>query len=104
MTKARKKKDKLEFIDDSSFDLVSDSCEDNENIMKVKVHKPKKSQVNMPWIEKYRPTKIDDLVIDESTRNKIIKFDKDKEIPNIIITILFGFCRNTHIVIFKINK
>ena len=93
----KSKKDKLVFIDDSKFDEESSDSSEQKDIMKVSVNKPKKSG-NIPWIEKYRPVKIDDLVIDESTKNKIIKFNKEKEMPNIIITGVPGIGKTTTIL------
>ena len=39
-----------------------------------------------PWIEKYRPTNINNLVIDDITLNKFKKIINDLEMPNCIIT------------------
>ncbi len=53
--------------------------------------------MNIPWIEKYRPRTIDDLVLDDSTINKINKFIQDKDMPNIIITGMPGIGKTTTI-------
>lgn len=37
------------------------------------------------WTEKYRPKTLDELVIDESVRNRIAKIIEEKTMPNIII-------------------
>jgi replication factor C subunit 2/4 len=50
---------------------------------------------NIPWIEKYRPTKIKDIVIDDSTRKKINSIIKSKDMPNIIITGIPGIGKTT---------
>lgn len=45
---------------------------------------------NMIWVEKYRPSKIDDLVVDDLMVTKINNFITNKEIPNILITGVAG--------------
>jgi replication factor C subunit 2/4 len=39
-----------------------------------------------PWIEKYRPKSIDEIVLDSYVRSCIDNFVKDNNLPNIIIT------------------
>jgi len=53
---------------------------------------------NILWIEKYRPKTIDDLVIDDSTLNKIKRIIHDKDMPNIIITGVPGIGKTTTIL------
>ena len=43
---------------------------------------------NIPWIEKYRPKNIDDILYNENIKNIIQKFINNKNIPNII---LYGY-------------
>jgi DNA polymerase III delta prime subunit len=38
------------------------------------------------WVEKYRPTSINDLLIDESTKNSLLLFKEKKEIPHMLFT------------------
>lgn len=38
------------------------------------------------WVERYRPKKLDDLIIDEDNKKLIEKFLKDGEIPNLLFT------------------
>jgi len=52
---------------------------------------------HIPWIEKYRPRKIEDLVLDETTMKKINKMIADKHMPNIIIAGLPGIGKTTTI-------
>ena len=52
----------------------------------------------MPWIEKYRPKNINDLVVDNNTFNKINKFIEEKDMPNIIITGIPGIGKTTTIL------
>ena len=51
----------------------------------------------LPWIEKYRPSCIDDVILDEGTLQKIKKFITKKEMPNIIITGVPGIGKTTTI-------
>ena len=76
------------------FSLEHSNSSDNyDNVKSEPV-----SKNNIPWIEKYRPKKISDLVIDNSTRNKILKIIKDKNMPNIIITGTPGIGKTTTIL------
>lgn len=43
-------------------------------------------KIYLPWVEKYRPHKIDDIIFDNITRKKITSFLKDKILSNMIIT------------------
>lgn len=52
----------------------------------------------IPWVEKYRPKHINDLVVDQSTLNKIRKIINDKDMPNIIITGIPGTGKTTTIL------
>jgi DNA polymerase III delta prime subunit len=36
------------------------------------------------WIEKYRPTKLVDIILSDSNRRVLTKFDEQKEIPNLL--------------------
>ncbi len=36
------------------------------------------------WVEKYRPSSINDLLIDESTKSSLLHFKKQKEIPHML--------------------
>ena len=40
------------------------------------------------WVEKYRPTKLDDIIMSDENRSIIKKYEADKEIPNLL------FCGN----------
>lgn len=42
------------------------------------------SNIENLWVEKYRPSKIEDLVLTEENRSIINKFIKNKEIPNLL--------------------
>jgi replication factor C subunit 2/4 len=85
-----KKSNKLDFIDDFNFD--------KPEVTQVAIKSKPTQSINIPWIEKYRPIKIEDLVIDDDIRNRINKFNNDKEMPNIIITGVPGIGKTTTIL------
>jgi replication factor C subunit 2/4 len=51
----------------------------------------------LPWIEKYRPKTIDDMILDQNTLAKIKRIIADKDMPNIIITGAPGIGKTTTI-------
>jgi replication factor C subunit 2/4 len=53
---------------------------------------------NKPWIEKYRPIEVEDLVLESGTLNKIKKIILEKDMPNIIITGSPGVGKTTTIL------
>ena len=84
-------------------DIDSDS--DEETVVKVqemkatnKSTKKKTITLNTPWIEKYRPININDMVLDEITHSKLKKIINEKTMPNIIITGLPGIGKTTTIL------
>jgi len=78
--------------EDIEFILSDESDED------TKLNNHTKSTLNKPWIEKYRPVKVEDLVLDNNTLNKIRKIVNDKVMPNIIITGVPGIGKTTTIL------
>jgi replication factor C subunit 2/4 len=52
----------------------------------------------IPWIEKYRPTKINDLYLDKIILDEIKMAIKNKEIPNMILTGTPGIGKTTTIL------
>ncbi|QKF93859.1 replication factor C small subunit [Fadolivirus algeromassiliense] len=57
-----------------------------------------RNTLNTPWIEKYRPVNVNDLVLEQNTLNKIKKYINDKNMPNIIITGSPGIGKTTTIL------
>ena len=53
---------------------------DNTTTIKKKVY-----NISLPWVEKYRPSKLKDLLLDDIIYNKINFFIKNKEIPNLLL-------------------
>ena len=43
---------------------------------------------NLPWVEKYRPNKISDIVGNEETVARLRVIAKNGNMPNIIITVI----------------
>lgn len=67
-----------------NFDTI-DLCQE----IKKKMEDNKKlrlSRMVIPWTEKYRPNKLEDLLIDDITREKLRKIINNKQMPNILIT------------------
>jgi replication factor C subunit 2/4 len=48
--------------------------------------KRKYSNINIPWVEKYRPNDINDVILDDFIRIKMEKIIRNRSIPNLIIT------------------
>lgn len=59
---------------------------------------PTLQSFNTPWIEKYRPVKVNDLVLDEVVHKKIKKIVNDRIMPNMIITGVPGVGKTTTIL------
>lgn len=86
---------KTKKIDNLLYDKIDNNTDNNTD---NNINNSKKNNLNIPWIEKYRPSKLDDIVIDKCTRNKIEKIINDKEMPNIIITGVPGIGKTTTIL------
>jgi replication factor C subunit 2/4 len=99
-----KKKVNVSFkLNDSDIDSYSEDESENTltttDILDLKREdNHKRSTLNTPWIEKYRPVKVEDLVLDSGTLNKIKKIVEDKTMPNIIITGVPGIGKTTTIL------
>ena len=51
------------------------------------IKKRKKCEnINIPWVEKYRPSKINDIVLNKFIKTKLLKIIERKIVPNMIIT------------------
>ncbi|KAK6183736.1 hypothetical protein SNE40_002463 [Patella caerulea] len=47
--------------------------------------KPKTTSYEVPWVEKYRPTKMTDIVGNEETISRLAVFSREGNVPNVII-------------------
>ena len=43
-------------------------------------------RIYLPWVEKYRPNKLENIILDDITRTKIVNFISKNEISNMIMT------------------
>ena len=43
-------------------------------------------RIYLPWVEKYRPNNLEDIILDKITKTKIVNFIEKKEISNMIMT------------------
>ena len=50
-----------------------------------------------PWIEKYRPYKLEDIILDLHTQKKVKKIIEDKDMTNIILPGVPGIGKTTTI-------
>jgi replication factor C subunit 2/4 len=70
---------------------ISGSLTSDVKLMKRQIYR------QLPWIEKYRPKNIEDIILDESTLIKIKRIIAEKDMPNIIITGIPGIGKTTTI-------
>ena len=54
--------------------------------------------MNIPWIEKYRPLKLEDVIADENILTEMNNIIKNKNIPNMIFTGTPGIGKTTTIL------
>jgi len=97
------KNNKNMFRLDSDFFSDTESSGDSDNDINGNTYDDlsdqiKTSTLNTPWIEKYRPTKVDDLVADQNTLNKIKTIISERDMPNIIITGVPGIGKTSTIL------
>jgi replication factor C subunit 2/4 len=63
----------------------------------INIYNIKMSYNYIPWIEKYRPIKIEDILLDIHIQKKVQQFIENLEIPNIIISGIPGIGKTTTI-------
>ena len=91
-------------LNDSDIETNSDEADNYFDFIGQKIEKEKNKKdndrptFNKPWIEKYRPKEVEDLLLEDGTLNKIKKFINDKDMPNIIITGSPGIGKTTTIL------
>jgi DNA polymerase III delta prime subunit len=47
------------------------------------------------WEQKYRPENLDDVVLEQSIKNKLLEYKKDRQIPNILLNGIQGIGKTT---------
>jgi replication factor C subunit 2/4 len=67
-----------------NFENIEVSAEIKQELKDYK--REQLSKIVIPWTEKYRPNKLDDLLIDDITKEKLKKIVANREMPNILIT------------------
>jgi len=82
-------------LDDSDVD---NSSNDKSDVQISKISKQQNNKLNIPWVEKYRPTTVEDLVLEQSALDKIKKYIDEKDMPNIIITGIPGIGKTSTIL------
>ena len=58
-------------------------CQKHHEVIKGLVL-PENSMFDSLWVEKYRPCKLDEIILSESNRRVLTKFSEQKEIPNLL--------------------
>ncbi len=58
----------------------------NQKTKKINFLKVKTNKIYLPWVEKYRPSVLSEVILDNITRHKMEKFLSNHEISNMIIT------------------
>nr|QBK88769.1 MAG: Rad17 cell cycle checkpoint protein [Mimivirus LCMiAC01] len=77
--------------------IIEDEDEDEENDITSRPRVIKNIDKSIPWIEKYRPKNIRDVLIDKNTMAKVKRIMIDKDMPNIIIVGVPGVGKTTTI-------
>lgn len=70
---------------------ISGTINANHDMLKKAIHD------QLPWIEKFRPKNIEDVILDENILTKIKKIISEKNMPNLIITGIPGVGKTTTI-------
>ena len=66
--------------------------------MSIEIYTKLSNNKSIPFVEKYRPNTLDELIVDKPTLNKLKSMVKNKCIPNIIITGVPGIGKTTTIL------
>lgn len=67
----------------------------NKHLLKTQQARTKQRHQSAPWPEKYRPTLIDDVLVDNATKQRLKQIIKSKNMPNLIITGVPGIGKTT---------
>lgn len=70
-----------------SIDLsLSNTKSKRKNKNPINFLKVATKRIYLPWVEKYRPNNLEDIILDKITKTKIVNFIEKKEISNMIMT------------------
>ena len=92
--RGRKTKTKISGLNNNNIDIANDFFQELNLSGHITVYKTNLSsndtlvetKNNLPWIEKYRPKTFDDIILDESIKNKLINSMDNSMLTNLIIT------------------
>jgi len=92
--RGRKTKTKISGLNNNNIDIANDFFQELNLSGPITVYKTNLSsnntlvetKNNLPWIEKYRPKTFDDIILDESIKNKLINSMDNSMLTNLIIT------------------
>jgi len=71
-----------------SIEILNFNLNNNNNTKSKKLNflKVKTNRIYLPWVEKYRPSVLSDVILDDITRHKMETFLLNDEMSNMIIT------------------
>lgn len=69
-----------------NFNINNKSFNDKKVSNKINFLKVKTNRIYLPWVEKYRPAVLSELILDDITRHKMENFLNNHEMSNMIIT------------------
>lgn len=96
MSKTKKsKKIPLIIEDDDNFETDFFPLEVSEKQKKINIIAKINVSNMMPWIEKYRPKTVTDIILEPGTQKKIVNMVNNLETPNMIITGTPGIGKTT---------
>lgn len=72
-------------MSDDDVTIIMEVDEPEPKSSKSTSSAPTKSNIHLPWIEKYRPQTFDDIVGNEDTVSRLAVFSRAGNAPNIII-------------------
>ena len=86
-----------------SIEILNFNLNNNNNTKSKKLNflKVKTNRIYLPWVEKYRPSVLSDVILDDITRHKMETFLLNDEMSNMIITGPPGTGKTSTILMFS---